>query len=145
MKGDSLPRISPLVDLYNSISLDCVMPSGAEDLDRMEGDIFLRISDGSDVAQVLGQDEPENCKEGEVIYADQEGPICRCFNWREVARCSISPETNNAIVVLEHLLPEADEAFHAGLEKLDGYLQTHCKAQTTVTVLNIDNPSVQIG
>ncbi|MEA2601887.1 MAG: hypothetical protein QOF89_2879 [Acidobacteriota bacterium] len=36
-KGHALPRINPLVDLYNTVSLRFLVPAGGEDLDRTQG------------------------------------------------------------------------------------------------------------
>ncbi len=43
LRGDPFPRINPLVDLYNSVSLSYLVPMGGHDLDTLEGDIYLRF------------------------------------------------------------------------------------------------------
>ena len=34
--------------------------------------------------------------DGEVVYKDNAGAICRCFNWREAVRTMLQDHTKNA-------------------------------------------------
>lgn len=91
-KSGDLRSISPLVDLYNIVSLRYLLPVGGENLDAMEGDLRLTIAGENEHAVVvLGQTEREAPYPGEVIYRDDAGPICRRWNWREVARSATVP------------------------------------------------------
>jgi DNA/RNA-binding domain of Phe-tRNA-synthetase-like protein len=46
LKGDPFPKINPLVDLYNSVSLRFLVPMGGHDLNTVEGNIQLRFAEG---------------------------------------------------------------------------------------------------
>src|SRR3989339_1192999 len=46
LKGDPFPKINPLVDLCNSVSLKYLVPMGGHDLDTLKGDIHLRFAEG---------------------------------------------------------------------------------------------------
>lgn len=50
LKGESLPHINTLVDLYNTVSLRYLLPAGGEDLDRMDGDLLLTCADEPEVS-----------------------------------------------------------------------------------------------
>ena len=54
LKGDPFPRINPLVDLYNSISLRYLVPMGGHDLDTIEGNISLRFAEGWEPFSPMG-------------------------------------------------------------------------------------------
>ncbi len=41
LKGQPLPRVNALVDLYNAVSVRHVVPLGGEDADRLEGPLRL--------------------------------------------------------------------------------------------------------
>ena len=60
--------INPLVDIYNAMSIKYQLPCGGEDIDSMEGDMELAVSDGKEVFIPFGSDEEEYPKEKEVIY-----------------------------------------------------------------------------
>ena len=57
LKEEKLPRINNAVDLYNVVSVEHVIPMGGFDLDHVDGDIYLRYSDGGEQFIPLGPRE----------------------------------------------------------------------------------------
>lgn len=101
-KGQDMPSINPLVDLYNAISLEFLVPAGGEDLDHVQGDIRLTFAGPNEPAvRLLGEAEARAPYPGEVIYTDDLGALCRRWNWKEADRTKLTPETRNAVLVLE--------------------------------------------
>ena len=143
-KGQPLPNINPAVNLYNALSLNYLFPLGAEDLSKTEGNICLKRAEGHENCQVLGDPEPKICAAGEVVYADDVGPLCRRFNWREVERCTLQTGTTQALFVLENLLPEDQTHAETALQELAQQLSDYCGASTTLHWLNKDNPEIII-
>ncbi len=137
LKGDSIPSISSLVDLYNTVSLSHILPVGGEDLDRIEGPLTLRFA-GEDEPEVslLGRPEPQAPTPGEVIYADDVGAVCRRWNWREAARTCITTETRNAILVIEAVSHIQSVALVTALEELADSIQRHCGGELTTRVID---------
>ena len=126
-RGDELPSINPLVDLYNTVSLRHLLPVGGEDLDRIEGVLELRFA-GQDepAASLLGRPRPAAPLPGEVIYADDAGAVCRRWNWREAARTRLTEDTRNAVLVVE-LLPPLDPAvLDRALDELTAAVAQYC-------------------
>lgn len=97
LRGSEIRNISPLVDLYNLISIKYIVPVGAEDLDKMKGDLKLTFADGTEDYIPLGEEENDPPQKGEVIYRDDVGVICRRWNWREGDRTKITKNTKNAV------------------------------------------------
>ncbi|MBI3255910.1 MAG: hypothetical protein HYZ63_02975, partial [Candidatus Andersenbacteria bacterium] len=83
VKGGSLPNINPLVDIYNHICMKYIVPVGGEDLDTCKGNIELAVASGEEKFIGLGDENNDSPTAGEVIYKDEEGVLCRRFNWRE--------------------------------------------------------------
>src|SRR5688500_15064137 len=46
LKGQPLPRVNALVDLYNAVSVRQLVPVGGEDADRLEGALRLTLAAG---------------------------------------------------------------------------------------------------
>jgi DNA/RNA-binding domain of Phe-tRNA-synthetase-like protein len=144
-KGGSFWGISPLVDIYNYISLKHLMPAGGEDTSKISGDIELTYANANEKAvTVLGKDKEESPKEGEVIYKDLEGTICRRWNWREVARTVLTDETKNCVIVFEALNPVSDEELGQAQDELGELLEKYCGAQIQHHVLTANNPNVAV-
>lgn len=137
LKGHSLPGINPLVDLYNTISLRHLVPAGGEDLDRITGDILLAIArDGEAPVRLLGESEERAPHPGEVIYKDDVGAICRRWNWKEADRTKLTPETRNAVLVIEGLPPVGREDIERAVEDLAALIREHCGGRVGTTIVD---------
>lgn len=141
LKGHALPHINTLVDLYNTVSLRHILPMGGEDLDRIEGDVLLTQA-GEEEAPVrmLGEPEEKAPRPGEVIYKDDVGAICRRWNWKEADRTKLTPETRNAVLVVERLPPVTRDQLAEAAEELARLVRVHCGGQVRVALLDRKNP-----
>lgn len=90
-----------MVDIYNSISLRYALPCGGEDIDKFNGHIRLTKAIGDEDLVPLGTDKNSPPYEGEIVYKDNAGAICRCWNWRESLRNMLTEKTNNAFLCIE--------------------------------------------
>lgn len=137
LKGETLRRINPLVDLYNVVSLEHLIPVGGEDLDSLHGDIVLRFAkDDEPAIHLLGDSEPKAPKAGEVIYTDDIGAICRRFNWKEAERSKLTATTKRAILVIEALPPIDETQLKATLNDLRDLAERFCQASVTTHILS---------
>ena len=139
-----LRSIDSLVDLYNTISLRHQLPVGGEDLAKILGDIRLTRAHGDELFVPLGAEAPESPPPGAVIYRDDESVICSCWNWREAERTMLTPETTEAVLVIESIPPLDPAAVHIAIDDLAALVTRHLGGTAAVTVLNADNPMVEI-
>lgn len=139
-----LRSIDPLVDLYNTISLRHQLPVGGEDLAKIVGDIRLTRAHGDELFVPLGAEAPESPPPGAVIYRDDESVICSCWNWREAERTMLTPETTEAVLVIESIPPLDPAAVHIAIDDLAALVTRHLGGTVAVTVLSADNPTVEI-
>ena len=122
--GTGLPRIDRITDVYNAISVRHLVPAGGEDLDcyrgparlvRAAGDeLFDTIRDG---LPAVGQPEP-----GEIVWRDDAGVTCRCWNWRQCTRTRITDATVRAVFVLDGLAALGEAGLRAAGDDLTGTL-----------------------
>jgi DNA/RNA-binding domain of Phe-tRNA-synthetase-like protein len=107
LKGQDLPSINYLVDLYNAISIDYLIPVGGEDWDRLSSDLTLTLATGKEPFSIYQSGEPviEYPTPGEVIWLDSTGVTCRRWNWRQCHRTQLTIDTRNAYFVLDRLYP----------------------------------------
>lgn len=141
LRGSEIKKISPLVDLYNLISIKYILPVGAEDLDKMQGDLELTFADGREDYIPLGEEENDPPQKGEVIYKDDVGVICRRWNWREGDRTKITKETKNAIVVLESIAPIP---IKEAVEELAELIKKYCGGQISIYYLDKDSQEAML-
>lgn len=143
-QGREFVPINPLVDLYNSISLKYAVPCGGEDLQKIQGDLLLGKARGGESFLPLGAEQDAPALPEEIIYYDEEGAVCRCFNWREAQRTMLTEETTDAVLVIEAVNPEqatrAQQAIEELKQRVDDYFQT----SSEVAVITAAQPSVTL-
>jgi DNA/RNA-binding domain of Phe-tRNA-synthetase-like protein len=140
VRDGHLARINPFVDAYNAVSLRHVLPAGADDLDRVEGDLAFRVAREGDSFHALGQEPAEDDppKPGEIVYADQAKVLCRRWNWYQDARSPVTLDTRRAVVTVQSLGPGDLGAAVGELERLLG---GHCGARLAHVLLDRTAPT----
>jgi lysyl-tRNA synthetase class 2 len=108
-RGDELPAINPLVDLYNAVSVETLLPIGGDDLDLVSGATALRLARGDEDYLPLGEETPSPPEPGEVIYADDATVLCRRWCWRQGERTKITAATRDVVLNVHGLPPGTRE------------------------------------
>ena len=100
-----LPRIDRLTDIYNAISVRHLLPVGGEDLARYRGPARLARAAGDEPFDTVRDGQPviDHPAPGEVIWRDDDGVTCRCWNWRQCVRTRITDATTSAVFILDGL------------------------------------------
>ena len=140
-----LGNINPLVDIYNSISLKHGLPCGGEDIDTFVGNIRLTKAIGNESFITLGTDENASPYEGEVVYKDDEGAICRCWNWREAVRTMLTVNTKNAFLCIESIDERRLQELENALEDLAKNVEDNLGGICKISVLDINNKELLIN
>lgn len=148
LAGTPLPSINGFVDTYNLVSLTQVLPAGADDFDRVNGDLGFRYARPGDDFRDMGALDAEGKpladppKPGEVVYADSEKVLCRRWNWRQDARSVISPKTRRAVVTLQS---NGEGDVGAAAEALVALIAAECGGRHTITVLDAAEPTATLA
>jgi DNA/RNA-binding domain of Phe-tRNA-synthetase-like protein len=140
-----LRGVNPLVDLYNTVSLRHRLPCGGEDLATIQGNIRLTRAQGGEPFVPLGAATDDPPQPGEVIYCDDAGAICRCWNWREADRTRLTESTTDAFLCIE-ALPEIGAArLRAACDDLAALVREHLGGETRVEVLDRSRPELSLS
>lgn len=136
LKGNPVGSITPSVDIYNAISLKYALPVGGEDIDTFAGDLRLGITEGGDAFRPLGEDEDDPTLPGELCYRDDEGAVCRCWNWRDGVRTALTDDSANAFLIIECVDPARVDDLNAALDEfaqlMERYLGATVEAHAVV-------------
>ena len=103
VRGDPFPRINPLVDLYNSVSLKHLVPMGGHDLDTLEGNIALQFAEGWEPFIPMGGGEKATVPKGELVYRDGREVLTRNWVWRQCEKDKTTSETRNIFIPIDVL------------------------------------------
>ena len=135
-----LPRIDRLTDLYNAVSVKHLLPVGGEDVRGYAGPARLARARGDEPFDTVkdGQPVTERPEPGEVIWRDDAGVTCRCWNWRQCVRTRITYATVDAVFILDGLGTLGADGLAAAGEELAGHLaRLHPGAQLSQRLLSI--------
>jgi DNA/RNA-binding domain of Phe-tRNA-synthetase-like protein len=103
---ERLPSINVLVDLYNSVALEHMLPIGGEDWDTLASRLLRTRALGHEPFLGNSSDAvPQYAEPGEPIWVDAAGVTTRRFNWRQAKRTRITEATRAAYFVLDAVAP----------------------------------------
>lgn len=142
-KEGDLPRLHPLVDLCNAVSLAFALPVAVFDLASVTGYLEVRHARG-DEHYLAFSDEIETPEPGEVIFADAANQVhARRWTFRQSRRSTIGPETRSALIVSEGLHPTAGDDVPALIDALARGITTLWSAPRYRAVLTASEPRLE--
>ena len=141
VNGNDIPKINPIVDIYNMISIKYELPCGGEDLDRIDSDIVLGYASGDEKFVELGSNDEEIVNVGEIVYKFDDVVICRNFNYRESDITKLTNDTTNCVLVIESIL---DSNIYTALEELSSLVESNLGGNCNILLLDKDNNEVDM-
>ena len=145
IKTGKLPHINNAVDLYNIVSVRHIIPMGGFDLDKVNGDIYLRFSQGDETFIPLGPSDPETTYNGEVVYADDSRILTRRWNFRDADATKITEETSNLVMFLDASPEIRVETIQLALAELESFYKKYCGGEYSALIASRENPVVELG
>ena len=133
-QGKTFNPINPLVDIYNSVSLEYAVPCGGEDLDQIAGQMHLGVAAGNEDFYPLGAEKSDPPRAGEVIYYDHSGAVCRSLNWRDGKRTMLTEDTTNAILIMEAVTADQKDRADQAIQALQKKVATELGVEGTITL-----------
>ena len=102
-KEGDLPRLHPLVDLCNAVSLAFALPVAVFDLDEVTAPLEVRHAKGDEQHWAFNG-EVERPEPGEVVFADAvDHAHARRWTFRQSRRSTVTAKTGRVLIVAEAL------------------------------------------
>ncbi|MFC1454532.1 methionine--tRNA ligase [Candidatus Undinarchaeota archaeon] len=101
IKKGSLPNINVVTDAYNLISARTGMIMGVYDARGIEGDVHLKVTDGSESFFSIGSKKREEIYPGEYVLADDANNVITKWLSKQSEKIKIGKATKNAIVCVQ--------------------------------------------
>lgn len=125
-KKQELFPINKAVDIYNLISIDSKLALGAHDIDHVEGNITLRLQDGTENFIPLGQTEPKPVKAGEYSYIDDANDIICHLEIRQVEKDKVTEDSKNLFYIVQGNEETSDELVQKTAEDVIAFTTRFC-------------------
>lgn len=145
LTGHEIPFINKVVAISNLISLKYLLPSGGDDLTKINGDFGLRYATGMEQFQAIGNTDYEQPEPNEVIFADEEKVLCRCWIWRQNEQSKITERSRYVAVNVDVLPPATAEEGQAAAEELAELINRYCGGTTEIVYVGNENLSVTMN
>lgn len=101
VKRGDMAYINLAVDVYNLISLESKLALGAHDMDRVDGNVTLRFTDGTERFVPIGQAGPIPIGAHEYSYCDDANEVLCRLEIRQVEKTKVGEATRNVFYIVE--------------------------------------------
>jgi DNA/RNA-binding domain of Phe-tRNA-synthetase-like protein len=140
-KEGALPRLHPLVDLCNAVSLAFAIPVAVLDAAEIAWPLEVRYAKGDEDYLTFGG-EVEHPVPGEVIFADQAGQAhARRWTSRQSARSAVRGPTGAVLIVAEALHDGAASDVPELIAALSAEIGEIWRAKPQTAILTATAPS----
>ncbi len=138
-----IKSLNTLVDIYNTVSLQNMIPMGAYDIDRTGDNLELRFATHNDKFLALGKTEYENCNDDEIIFADENEVLCRNWVWKQSENQKMEKRTQNVIMRIEGS-SKTTEQLQDILEELSRLIEANLGGKISSYIVDKNTPTVNL-
>jgi DNA/RNA-binding domain of Phe-tRNA-synthetase-like protein len=117
-KTGDLPHVNLLVDIYNLISIKTRLALGAHNIDKIDGGVTLRPTDGTESFWPIGSPEPKSVKSNEYSYVDDANDIICRLEVRQVEKTKATLDIRNCFYIIQGNRATSPEYLNAATKEL---------------------------
>jgi DNA/RNA-binding domain of Phe-tRNA-synthetase-like protein len=137
-KTGKVPNINRVVDAANKVALQTLVATGTFDMDKIEGDMQLRLTREGEKFDPLGGDT-EFLPAGLVVIADEK-KILNLFPFRDSVHQKITEETQNVLILADKMPGQDLEKVRDAVRQVSDLLVEHCGGEKGEMYMAEDQP-----
>lgn len=143
VKSGAIPCINAIVDLTNIIALTEFVTLGAHDLADIKEDMEVRYSTTEDQFLPIGQSEPEQMPDGELVFISGKDVQTRQWLWRQSDMGKITMDSSNMVFQLVGFKGEHYEHFQSAMNRVKDSIENRFGGEATLFEVNENKPSIE--
>lgn len=132
IKREDMVSINKAVDIYNIISMESKLCLGAHDIDKITGNVSLRITDGSENFIPLGSDEVKPVGNGEYSFVDDASDVICWLDIRQVDKTKVTENTKNVLYFIIGNMYNTDDELLDVANKIIDITTKFCGGHATI-------------
>lgn len=132
IKREDLVHINKAVDIYNIISIDSKLCLGAHDIDKVPGNVNLKITDGTENFIPLGSDEIKSIGSGEYSFVDDDNDVICWLDIRQVDKTKVTEESKNVLYLIIGNKENTYEELEEVAKKIIDITTEYCGGKATI-------------
>jgi DNA/RNA-binding domain of Phe-tRNA-synthetase-like protein len=122
----SIPSINLIVDIYNLVSAETKLALGAHDLDKINGNVSLRLTDGTENFLPIGYSKPKPISKGEYSYIDDNNDILCRMEVRQVEKTKVLETTTSCMYIVQGNENTSNEQIKEAVDMLIDLTKKYC-------------------
>ena len=126
LRNGTIPSINLIVDIYNLVSLESRLALGAHDISKIDGNVKLRITNGTEKFLPLGKTESEIIPRGEYSYVDDNNEVICRLEYRQVEKTKVTLDTRDCFFIIQGNAATSQEIVKAASQRLIDLLKQFC-------------------
>ena len=143
-KKGEFPSISPIVDLCNYISIKHKVPVGVHDMDSLDNDLVVRLSNESDCENEENNIGSDVLKIGEPVYACGNSVRTRRWMWRQMPAGRVDGNSKNFIIPIDGFESNKDVII-AAVNELATLIETYFGVKVSFEFIERNNSEIRFG
>ena len=137
VKRQEVFYINQAVDIYNLISLESKLALGAHNIDKTEGDVTLRFTDGTERYVPLGATEPSPVAAHEYCYCDDSNEVLCRLEIRQVNKTAVDENATNIFYIVQGNAATPDELLTETAQKIIDTTTKYCGGAGWIVVPDV--------
>ena len=136
-KNHGMFYINQAVDIYNLISLESKLALGAHNIDRTEGSVTLRFTDGTERFLPIGQTEPIPVAAHEYCYCDDANEVLCRLEIRQVEKTKVDETAQNVFYIVQGNEATPDQLLRDTAQRLLDLTTHYCGGTGEIIVPSV--------
>ena len=132
IKKNNMISINKAVDIYNIISMKSKLCLGAHDIDKLTGNVTLKLTNGSENFIPLGSDLPKPVKEGDYSFIDDDNDIICWLDIRQVDKTKVTEESKNILYLIIGNDENSYEELYQVAQQIIEITTKYCGGEATI-------------
>jgi len=132
LRNGTIPSINLIVDIYNLVSLETRLALGAHDISKIDGNVTLRLTNGTEKFLPLGKTEAEIVASGEYSYIDDSNEVICRLEYRQVEKTKVTLDTKNCFYIIQGNAATPPDYIHSATLKLMELTKQYCGGEESI-------------
>ncbi len=125
-RSGNLPRHSPVVDIYNLVSVQSRLALGAHDVDKTDGPVSLRLTTGEESYQPIGSEQALAQPAGEYAYIDAANDVICRMEVMQVEKTKVTAASTDLFFIVQGNLAVDKAALETANQQMQQLLARFC-------------------
>jgi len=139
LKKKKIQTTDTLTNLLRYLALKTIIPFGADDFDKIEGNLIFSAASGKERSKVL-----KKLGRGEIYYGDSKDILGAKLDYWKNSKTSLTSKSTNALIHFEALPPITPKKLKEIVQEAAELIGIFCGGKTKVVILSKSKNSFRV-